>query len=66
MVLLNSLCNYFEDINALAPAVEAVIFVSDEPISMDRICEIFSVTVKKRNRKKDKEYGNVAHKMNPV
>lgn len=64
MISLNSLCDYFEDINILAPAIEAVIFASDEPISMERICEIFSVTTKKRNRKKMSSAELNAYKQN--
>ncbi len=66
MVLLNSLCDYFEDIDGLAPAIEAVIFASDEPISMEEICEIFSVTPKKRNRKRDKGYSSAKCKTGSI
>jgi hypothetical protein len=34
MILLNPLNDYFEDINILKSAVEAIIFTSGEPISL--------------------------------
>ncbi|MCL4542149.1 MAG: SMC-Scp complex subunit ScpB [Deltaproteobacteria bacterium] len=52
MILLNSLDDYFEDMNILAPAIEAIIFISGEPISLERLCKIFNIIPKKKDKRK--------------
>lgn len=42
MFSIGSLNNYSDDINILVPAIEAVIFAAGEPISIEKIWEIFN------------------------
>ncbi len=53
MILLNPLNDYFEDINILASAVEAIIFTSGESISLERLYEIFDISSKNKNKGKE-------------
>ena len=52
MILLNPLDDYFEDISILAPAIEAIIFTSGELISLERLCEIFNISAKNKDKGK--------------
>ena len=54
MILLNPLNDYFEDINILKSAMEAIIFTSGEPISLERLYEIFNISSKNKNKEKGK------------
>ncbi|MDA8272799.1 MAG: SMC-Scp complex subunit ScpB [Deltaproteobacteria bacterium] len=53
MILLNPLNDYFEDINILASAIEAIIFTSGESISLERLYEIFNISSKNKNKGKE-------------
>ena len=58
-VLLN---DYTVDFESIAPAVEALIFASEEPVSIERLLELFSVQESSENNYGGKEGGNAEYK----
>ena len=58
-VLLN---DYTGDFESIAPAIEALIFASEEPVSIERLLELFSVQESSENNYGGKEAGKTEYK----
>lgn len=58
-VLLN---DYTGDFESIAPAIEALIFASEEPVSIEKLFELFSVQESRENNSDDKEAGKAEYK----
>ena len=58
-VLLN---DYTGDFESITPAIEALIFASEEPVSVERLLELFSVQDGRENNSGGKERGNAEYK----
>ncbi|MCL4428768.1 MAG: SMC-Scp complex subunit ScpB [Deltaproteobacteria bacterium] len=51
MVYSALLNNYTDDFEGIAPAIEAVIFASEEPVSIERLLELFNVKKEAKAKK---------------
>lgn len=58
MIYSGLLNNYIDDFESIVPAIEAVIFSSEEPVSIERLLELFNIQTNPVNNKNFVNSGN--------
>ncbi|MHB1661665.1 MAG: SMC-Scp complex subunit ScpB [bacterium] len=53
MIYSGLLNNYIDDFGSIVPAIEAVIFSSEEPVSIERLLELFNIQINPANNIED-------------
>jgi segregation and condensation protein B len=64
MIYSALLNNYTDDFESIVPAIEAVIFASEEPVSIERLFELFNINIKGVKELSDKSPGKNKIKVN--